>query len=323
MRASLVISSHNEGDRLWKTVQSCVETTSKFECEIVVADDASSDGSLEELTRRFPDVRVFANSRRRGVSRTKDLGAREARGEVLVFLDGHCKPEPWAIERLVNNVEDGSGQAIVTPRVPALDCQNWQNNLSQIGNGYRITLEKFECGWIGLKQLRPHDGLYECPALIGCCVAMSRELYRRTWGFDCYMVDWGVEDIDFGLKAWLLGFSILHNPRATIGHRFRRSFDNYTVAEEAIVVNQLRMARKNFTEQVWDEWVSRSREREPEDLWASAWARFSKDRYSVETEREYLLARRQRDEFSYAQRFGLDWPTAPLTPTDSCRTPDP
>ena len=323
MRASLVISSHNEGDRLWKTVQSCVETTSELECEIVVADDASSDGSLEELTRRFPDVRVFVNSRRRGVSRTKDLGAREARGDVLVFLDGHCKPERWAIDRLVNNVEDCSGQAIVTPRVPALDSQSWQNNLDQIGNGYRITLEKFECGWIGLKQLRRHDELYECPALIGCCAAMSRELYRRTWGFDCYMVDWGVEDIDFGLKAWLLGFSILHNSRATIGHRFRRTFDNYSVAEEAIVVNQLRMARKNFTEPVWEEWVSRSREREPEDLWASAWARFSKDRSSVETEREYLLARRQRDEFWYAQRFGLDWPTAPLTPTDSRRTTDP
>ena len=49
---------------------------------------------------------------------TKDLGARHARGDVLVFLDGHCKPESGAIERLVADVEQLAGQAIVIPSIP-------------------------------------------------------------------------------------------------------------------------------------------------------------------------------------------------------------
>ena len=51
MRASIVIAAHNEGDLLWRTVRSCIESTAGFGYEIVVADDASTDGSLETMRR--------------------------------------------------------------------------------------------------------------------------------------------------------------------------------------------------------------------------------------------------------------------------------
>jgi glycosyltransferase involved in cell wall biosynthesis len=92
MRASIIIASHNEGDLLAKTVSSCIETCSDLDCEIVVADDASTDGSVEAVVAAFPQVRLCRNDHRQGVSPTKALGARNANGNVLVFLDGHTKP---------------------------------------------------------------------------------------------------------------------------------------------------------------------------------------------------------------------------------------
>lgn len=305
-RASIVIAGHNEGDNLLRTVRSCVETTEELNREIVVADDASTDDSIETLRRHFPRVRVFTHEKRRGCSPTKDLAARKARGRTLVFVDAHCKPEPWAIERLVNDVEDS--EAIVTPRVPALDCESWENSEHQVGYGYRLNLESIDSGWIGLGDMRPRDRFYESPALIGCCLAVSRRTYLRLWGFDAQMVEWGVEDIDFGLKAWLLGYEILHNPQASIGHRFRSSFDSFSVTNEAILCNKLRMARKNFTDAVWEDWVKRARAESSVDLWDAGWARFSERRESVEQERRYLFSRRVRDEFAYASHFGLAWP---------------
>ena len=68
MRASLVIASHNEGPLLCQTVQSCLETLDGLDCEIVVADDASADGSVEQLRDRYPEVRVVGSPERRGVS---------------------------------------------------------------------------------------------------------------------------------------------------------------------------------------------------------------------------------------------------------------
>jgi GT2 family glycosyltransferase len=335
MRTSIIIAAHNEGESLWKTVQSCIETCAGLDYEIVIADDASVDDSVEEVQRRFSQLRMVRHEERRGTAPTKDLGAKEARGDIFVFLDGHCKPEYGTITRLVQGVEEMKGNAIVTPAVVGLDTQRWRNSPAQVGHGYFLDLEKFHCGWLPLSELRAVEigrkRFYESPALIGCVLAVSRQLYEDLWGFDRHMRMWGVEDLDFGLKSWLMGHPILHDPEAVVGHRFRASFDNYDVPVEHTVVNQLRMARKSFTPGVWAEWVDRCRLRHPgrladrpEGLWARVWELFEEQRASVEQERAYLHARRQRDEFWYAQRFGLTWPrlhSAPFASTIPAAVP--
>jgi glycosyltransferase involved in cell wall biosynthesis len=319
MRATIVVASHNEGRRLIQTIQSCVETTFGLDYEIVVADDASSDHCAEQAVQAFPQIRLVRHATRLGAAPTKALGARHARGQVLVFLDGHSKVEQGAIRRLVEDVEHLQGSAIVTPRVGTLDTGHWRTDVSAVGHGYWLKLEAFECGWLDLGQMHPAEvggrTFFESPALIGCVLAVSRELYDKLLGFDVHMRYWGVEDLDFGLKCWLLGHRILHDPEPTIGHRFREAFDNYSVPLEHVIVNQLRMARKNFTHAVWAEWVDRARQQNtgraagaPEGLWARAWHLFEAERESAEQERAYLHARAAHDEFWYAQRFGLNWP---------------
>lgn len=319
MRFSLVIAAHNEGAALWKTVASCIETCSGLDYEIVVVDDASFDDSLIELQHRFPNVRILTLPERLGASPAKALGAQESRGEVLVFLDGHCKPEGNAIERLVEGVEQLQGQAILTPTVAALNVERWSTSSGQLGHGYFVNLEDLHCGWLPLSELEPvqekRRQLYESPALIGCALAISRQLYDDLQGFDRHMRLWGVEDLDFGLKCWLMGYRILHDPEAVVGHRFRKTFDNYRVPLAQLAVNQLRMARKNFTDGVWSAWLASCRERYqgdlpdyPEGLWARIWELFQERRESVEHQRSYLLARRRHDEFWYAAKFGLGWP---------------
>ena len=308
--ATVVISSLNEGSSLPRTVQSCLETTRTPSVEILVADDHSEDDSVQEVRRLFPDVVVVAHDRRHGVSPTKDLGGRRASGDVLLFLDGHCKPEPGAIDRLIEDVARLDGRAVVTPAVCALDTSSWQNQHQQVGHGYRLELLGFSCGWLRDDALRRRGEFYESPALIGCAVAVSRVLYDELLGFDTRMKEWGVEDLDFGLKAWLMGSMVLNDPAPLIGHRFRRAFDTYTVGAVHPLTNQLRMARKHFTEPVWREWL-RTRERSYEawpDVWSDALHALAQEADSLERERAYLLDHRMRDEFWYAEYFDLPWP---------------
>lgn len=310
MKATIVIASLNEGACLWKTAQSCIETTVGLNYEVLVADDGSDDGSLEELRRRCEDVRVVSHDRRRGVASTKDLGARRALGEVLVFLDGHCKPEPGALARLVADVEELDGRVVVTPAVPALDTDAWQNHAHAVGYGCAIELERFTCTWADPATLRRRGRFLESPALIGCAIAIHRHLYDELLGFDVGMRQWGAEDIDFGLKAWMMGSMILNDPDAVVGHRFRGTFDNFEVTPVHTTVNQLRMARKNFDGPTWDEWLAACRRRhEPwPDLWADVWSTFEEGRVTVESERAHLLDHRTRDEHWFADYFDLPWP---------------
>jgi glycosyltransferase involved in cell wall biosynthesis len=46
MRASILIGAHNEGSRLWRTLDSILESSDKLDAEIIVADDGSTDGLM-------------------------------------------------------------------------------------------------------------------------------------------------------------------------------------------------------------------------------------------------------------------------------------
>ncbi|MGH3805865.1 MAG: glycosyltransferase [Pseudonocardiaceae bacterium] len=311
IRTSVIIAAHNEGPSLRKTVQSCLETSADLDYEIIVSDDAFNDGSIEEVEQRFTHVRIHRHVTRQGASQTKADGARHARGQVLVFLDAHTKPEGNAIMQLVRDVEDLNGEAIVTPAVPSLDTTEWKNDVDIIGHGYGMDLLNLSCYWLELHQMRRVAGIgrpmYETPALIGCALAVSRQLYDEIRGFDPHMQSWGIEDLDFGLRCWLLGKRIIHDPQTRIGHRFRDSFDNYEVPVGDVIANQIRMAYKNFTPSVWAQWMDHcwlhSSDRlvdHPEGLWARAWQLFQNHLPSAEEDRRYLHARRVHDEFAYS-----------------------
>ncbi|HZS23302.1 MAG TPA: galactosyltransferase-related protein [Pseudonocardiaceae bacterium] len=119
----------------------------------------------------------------------------------------------------------------MTPQVVALDVDTWENDLGQGGHGYHLDLLTIDCGWKPLAELRPNREfgrqLYETPSLIGCAFGVDARLYRKLGGFDQHMLFWGVEDLDLGLKCWLMGNEVLHDPLAVVGHRFRTSFDSY------------------------------------------------------------------------------------------------
>ena len=315
MRTSVVIASHNEGDQLWQTVGSCLETTRELDCEIVVADDASTDGCVEEMQRRFPDVRVVRFPERRGVSPTKDLAARSSRGEILIFLDAHCKPEPGAIPRLVSDIDQWGERSIVSPLVVPIEPSRWKCDLSYAGYGYWVDLRSFKNGWHHRDELKRISGpggrkFYEQPCVVGCSIAMARNVYERLRGFDIGMRSYGSEDIDFGLRAWQMGYTLLCDPGAIIGHRFRESAASYSAPHEHCLFNELRMARKNLGDRSWCDWVQRQQKRIDAQVWSAAWDLFEQDRRSVELERDFLLANRVRDEYQYARRFGLPWPAS-------------
>lgn len=316
MRTTIIIPAHNEGEALAKTVASVRETMDidGQTAEIVISDDATSDGSVDAV-RDEPGVRIERFAERAGVSRTKHQGARMAAGDVLIFLDGHCKPEPGALLRMVEDVEATGGDALVTPRICSLDEAKWLTELDQPGHGYVARLERMINEWVELEdmQTRTIAGdrvVYESPNLQGCVFAVSRRVYQRLRGFDLGMQCWGSEDVDFGIKAWLMGHPILHDPEAIVGHRYQVRFDRYEVPMPHVIANQMRMARKCLSEAVWEDWLVEYGSRMHRKTWRSAWRIFKQYRESVEQERAYLFANRLHDEFWYREQFNLAWPIA-------------
>lgn len=97
---TVVIPTHNRKDLLKRALQS-VNRQTTHDYEIVVVDDASSDGTQAFLTEISSDrCRVFRNHLNLGVSASRNRGAAAARGEFIVFLDDDDQLRSQTLQRL-------------------------------------------------------------------------------------------------------------------------------------------------------------------------------------------------------------------------------
>lgn len=85
-------------------------------CEIVVVDNASTDGSAE-VVRAFPSVRLIRLPRNAGFSAANNVGIRSTAGDLVLLLNNDTIVPPGAVDRLVTALEGDPGAGIAGPRL--------------------------------------------------------------------------------------------------------------------------------------------------------------------------------------------------------------
>ena len=102
---SFVIATHNRRNVVLATLRQVHSLgLNPSDTEIIVVDNASSDGSAIAIGEQFPDVRVMTPRKNLG-SCGKALGVDVAQGQYVVFLDDDSYPWPGSIERMVSHFE--------------------------------------------------------------------------------------------------------------------------------------------------------------------------------------------------------------------------
>lgn len=163
---SVIIVFHNEGfSVLMRTVHSILNRTPKHILhEILLVDDFSDKENLKEkldiqIRKYDGKVRLIRNSEREGLIRTRSRGAREARGEVIVFLDAHCEVNTnWLPPLLAPIYRDR--RTMTVPFIDGIDSEHFE---------YRPVY--------GQKQL--NRGIFEWGMLYKENEVPKRELNRR------------------------------------------------------------------------------------------------------------------------------------------------
>lgn len=92
---SVVVVSYNTREKLRRCL-SCIEP----EHEVIVVDNASSDGSADMVRADFPHVRLIENRQNVGFGAANNQGMAVASGELVLFLNSDCYAEPGAITEL-------------------------------------------------------------------------------------------------------------------------------------------------------------------------------------------------------------------------------
>jgi len=173
-----------------------------YEC--IVVNDGSTDGSAAAAARR--GCRVIHCSGR-GPGAARNLGAQEARGDILFFIDADVCVHPDSLSRVAEDFEDPTTDAIIGSYDDDPDSPDF---LSQ----YRNLMHCFV----------HQSGKQEASTFWGGCGAIRREVFRQYSGFNEGYGRPSIEDIELGYRLTAAGRKILLDKNLHVKHLKAWSF---------------------------------------------------------------------------------------------------
>jgi GT2 family glycosyltransferase len=175
--------------------------------EVVVVDNGGTEEGLSRVDQ------LLAPSENIGFAGGANLGARNASGDVLVFLNPDTVVRPGAIGRLAATLEDSS-IGLAMARLLLLDEPEKLNS-----SGVEVHISGI--GWAGGFG-EPADSISELrdvPAASGTALAVRAETFRELGGFadELFMY---LEDLELGWRARLAGYRVVVDPAADVLHEY-------------------------------------------------------------------------------------------------------
>jgi O-antigen biosynthesis protein len=214
--ASVVIPNWNGRDLLAKYLRSVVEAMAGHpDNEIIVVDNASSDGSAEFVKQHFPSVRVIELSANRGFGGGSNAGFRAAKNDIVVLLNSDMRVEREFLQPLLDGFTD--------ELVFAVSCQIFFSNPNKIREETGLTQAWWQGGHLRVRH-RDDSAIqdaYPCFYPGGGSSAFDRRKFLELGGFDSLLHPFYLEDTDLGFMAWKRGWKVLYQPRSVVFHEHR------------------------------------------------------------------------------------------------------
>ena len=161
---------------------------------------------------------------------------------------------------------------------------------------------QFEGPDLEIEWLEQHGvGPYEVPILPGCCLAMRRDVFDTTGGFDDGMIRSGGVDNELAVRLWLLGYKLRIVPQVTVVHAFRDQHP-YPISWRTVLHNKLRLALTHFGPQ---RVIRVTRALRDYPSFAEGLALTCES--DVIRRRRELAARRLHDDDWFFERFATSW----------------
>ncbi|CAF1553477.1 unnamed protein product [Rotaria magnacalcarata] len=229
---SVVIVFKNERwSPVLRTVYSVLNRSPKHLLKEVILVDDQSD--IEEMGQRLDDyceehfgelVRILRAPTRLGLIKAKNYGARNATGDVVVFLDAHCEANTGWLEPLLYRIKQ-KRSAILCPSIDMVGEQNMGYSGTGFGSvgGFWWSLH---FNWAPISQRilsaqKTRVDPYPSPTMAGGLLAADRKYFFEIGGYDDDMEVWGGENLELSFRVWMCGGSLEFVPCSRVGHIFR------------------------------------------------------------------------------------------------------
>lgn len=184
--------------------------------EIIIADDASSDGSVAWLQQNFPNVKVVRSYINHGFGPTCNMGASASSGELLAFVMSDLEILPSYFNPLFETMD--------SPEVFAAGSSLLNRSDSAFDGG--IASMKFNRGLVHLDfpgKKQTGSNVFEQFFVCGGAMMVHKPQFMELGGFDDIYAPYYWEDVDLCYRAWKRGWRTVLDTRSAGYHEHPHS----------------------------------------------------------------------------------------------------
>lgn len=225
MDVSVIIINYNTKKLTINCIRSIYASETSYTYEIIVVDNASSDGSVEEIRNSFPDVRIIDNKENVGFSKANNQAAAVVSGRYLYILNSDTEIEKDVIETVVSYGDTHEEAGVIGTRSVFPDGKtqiNFYKSPTFLSEFVFFAFRIIKSGkWFlfNLNKYR-HYSLnepFEVDVISGCSLFVKREVYDEIGLFNERFFMY-YEDAEFCYRVKKTEFKCIYLPTVFIKH---------------------------------------------------------------------------------------------------------
>jgi len=243
VKLSIIIVSWNVAKDLSNCLKSIGEYPPSGEFEIIVVDNASTDGTVEAVEKNFPEVVIVNNRKNMGFAAANNQGIKLARGQHILLLNPDTIIHPNSIDQLISFMEDNSDVGACGPKLLNEDG-TVQRSVRRFPSFraafYRHTI--FKLLGIFKKQYRKwlmKDFSYDCQAevcqLMGAALLTRKSVLEEVGGMDERFFMY-YEEVDLCYRIKKAGWRIVFTPESEVTHLGGRSAEQVPAGKRIMML---------------------------------------------------------------------------------------
>ncbi|MHC4593976.1 MAG: glycosyltransferase family 2 protein [Planctomycetota bacterium] len=230
---SIIIVNWNTRELLQGCLRSIREQTRDINYEIIVVDNASTDGSVEIVKKNFPKVMLVENSSNLGFARASNIGIRSSKGRYICLINSDVIVLDDCIKNLMSFMDEHPGTGMAGPRILNPDrtlqpsCRHfptiWNNLCQALTLNHLFPRTRFFSG--PFMKYWAHDEVRKVEVVTGCFWMVRCEAVDEVGSLDKDFFIYG-EDIDWCKRFHEAGWDVIFYPKAEAIHVGAASSNN-------------------------------------------------------------------------------------------------
>ena len=222
---SIIIVNWNAGPYLSECLRSIKSGTHRCTMEILVVDNASTDGSLEAGQKEFPEITFIQTGSNLGFAKANNIATRRSIGRYICLINPDVVVGEGCLDRMCSYMDEHSSIGILGPKTLNPDltaqftCRRFPSLWSSLCRAMALDVLFPDIPLFSDPLMRSwtHDTARRVGMLAGCFWMVRRETLEQVGlldeGFFMYS-----EDLDYCKRCWLKGWPVVYFPEVTALH---------------------------------------------------------------------------------------------------------